>query len=169
MSVYFYGCITMDGYLADKNHQLDWLHQTGTVEDTGYEEFYKQIDITIMGKKTFAAIADLEGIAEMYAQTRNYVFTHAQTLPVSNFIPVRGDVIKFVQKIDPNKNTWIVGGNTILALLLENDMIDCLIIQIAPVILGAGIPLFTQRECLKRFILRDVKQFGQFAELIYCK
>lgn len=32
MSVYFYGCITMDGYLADKNHNLDWLYQTGTGE-----------------------------------------------------------------------------------------------------------------------------------------
>ena len=24
MSVFFYGCITLDGYLADKNHNLDW-------------------------------------------------------------------------------------------------------------------------------------------------
>ena len=35
MSVYFYGCITMDGYLADQNHGLDWLNLTGGVEDTG--------------------------------------------------------------------------------------------------------------------------------------
>jgi hypothetical protein len=34
MSVFFYGCVTMDGFLADKNHNLDWLNQTGTIEET---------------------------------------------------------------------------------------------------------------------------------------
>ena len=32
MSVVFYGCVTMDGYLAGKNHDLDWLYQTGSIE-----------------------------------------------------------------------------------------------------------------------------------------
>lgn len=51
MSVFFYGCVTLDGYLADKNHRLDWLHQTGTVEDTGYESFYRQMDVTLMARR----------------------------------------------------------------------------------------------------------------------
>ena len=38
MAVYFYGCITMDGYLADSQHRIDWLHQLGSVEDTGYDD-----------------------------------------------------------------------------------------------------------------------------------
>ncbi|MCI8912757.1 MAG: hypothetical protein HFF38_01330 [Lawsonibacter sp.] len=48
-------------------------------------------------------------------------------------------------------------------------MVDWLIIQTAPVLLGEGIPLFTQKENLKRFHLEEVKQYGQFAELIYKK
>lgn len=51
MSVFFYGCVTLDGYLTDKNHRLDWLHQTGTVEDTGYESFYRQMDVTLMARR----------------------------------------------------------------------------------------------------------------------
>ena len=51
MSVFFYGCITMDGYLADKNHSLDWLYQTGSVEETDYESFYRDMDMTLIGKK----------------------------------------------------------------------------------------------------------------------
>ena len=50
MSVFFYGCITLDGYLADKNHNLDWLYQTGDAEETDSKEiieFYKQV-----GKET---------------------------------------------------------------------------------------------------------------------
>ena len=57
MSVFFYGCITLDGYLANKNHGLDWLHQTGNAGDTGYDAFYQKMDVTIMGKRTYDEIA----------------------------------------------------------------------------------------------------------------
>ena len=56
-----------------------------------------------------------------------------------------------------------------LAPLLDEDMVDNMIIQIAPVLLGSGIPLFTQKEILKRFSLEGVNQYGQFAELVYSK
>lgn len=169
MSVFFYGCITMDGYLADKNHGLSWLYQTGSSEDTDYESFYQSMDITIMGKRTFEEIEHIENIGGLYAATKNYVFTHAKSLSVSEFTPIQGDVVEFVRQIEKDKNIWIVGGNTLLAPLLDHDMVDCLIIQIAPVLLGAGVPLFTQQEALKRFHLKEVKQYGPFAELVYDK
>ena len=169
MSVFFYGCVTLDGYLADKNHNLDWLHQTGTVEETDYDSFYNSMDITIMGRRTFAEIEKIENAGSFYSTTTNYVFTHAKNLSVEGFIPVSGDVVNFVRQIEKDKNVWIVGGNTLLAPLLENDMVDCMIIQIAPVLLGAGIPLFTQKQALKRFYLKEVKKYGQFAELVYTK
>ena len=34
MAVYFYGCVTLDGYLATKTHNLDWLYETGSPEET---------------------------------------------------------------------------------------------------------------------------------------
>lgn len=169
MSVFFYGCATLDGYLADKNHELSWLHETGATEETGYEDFYRKMDVTVMGRRTFEEIAQLENAASFYPTTENYVFTHADSLPQKGFIPVSGDVTEFVAGLGPDKNIWIVGGNTILAPLLERDMVDHLIVQIAPVLLGEGIPLFTQKEGLRRFRLDGVKRYGQFAELVFCK
>lgn len=169
MSVYFYGCITLDGYLADKKHNLDWLYQSGSPEETDYENFYKSMDITIMGKRTFNVIETLDDIENIYPTTENYVFTHDKTLSVKGFTPVSSDVADFVRQIEGDKNIWVVGGNTLLAPLLDQDMIDTLIVQIAPVLLGAGVPLFTQKEDLKRFYLADVKKYGQFAELVYRK
>lgn len=169
MSVFFYGCVTIDGYLADKNHGLDWLHQTGSVEATDYDRFYQSMDVTIMGKRTFEEIEKLENASSFYPTTENYVFTHSNTLSQEGFTPVCGDVIEFVARLDVRKNVWLIGGNTILTPMLERGMVDYLIIQIAPVLLGEGIPLFTQDGLLKRFYLDKVKQYGQFAELIYCK
>lgn len=169
MSVYFYGCITMDGYLADKAHHLDWLYQTGTTEETDYEKFYKHMDITIMGKRTFNEIEKSGNAEAFYPTTQNYVFTHSVKLPEKGFIAVNADVVEFVKQIDREKNVWIIGGNTVLGPLLDHNMVDYIIIQIAPVLLGAGISLFTQKEALKRFKLKEVKKYGQFAELVYEK
>lgn len=169
MSVFFYGCVTLDGYLADRDHGLAWLHETGSAEETGYEDFYRKMDAAIMGKRTFEEVARLDNAASFYPTTENYVFTHADSLPQKGFIPVSGDVAEFVAGLGPDKNVWVVGGNTILAPLLDRDMVDYLIIQVAPVLLGAGIPLFTQKERLIRFRLDEVKQYGQFAELVYSR
>lgn len=166
MSVYFYGCVTLDGYLAAKDHGLDWLHQTGTAEETGYEDFYAQMDVTVMGRRTFREVEKLGNPAEVYPTTENYVFTH-RPLNREGFTAVRGDPAAFVKGLGREKRIWAVGGNTVLAPLLNQDLVDHLIIQVAPVLLGAGIPLFTQKEALRRFRLEAVRQYGQFAELVY--
>lgn len=169
ISVYFYGCATLDGYLADKTHGLDWLHQTGTAEDTGYEGFYRQMDVTIMGRRTFREVESLGSPESVYPTTRNYVFTHDSTFLHAGFTPVRGAVPDFVAELGRDQNIWVIGGGTVLAPLLDCGMVDHIILQIAPVLLGGGVPLFTQKETLRRFHLERVQQYGQFAELTYAK
>ena len=151
MHVFFYGCMALDGYLADKNHQLEWLYQTGTVEETDDEAFYDQMDIVIMGKKTFNAIKDLDNLDEIYPTTTNYVFTHEPNLHIAGFNFVSGSVVDFIKQQDVTKNIWIVGGNTLLAPLLEKDLVDVLKIKIAPGLLVDGIPLFTKSDSLQIF------------------
>lgn len=165
MSVYFYGCVTLDGYLADKSHGLDWLHETGATEDTGYEDFYRRMDVTIMGRRTFRELESLDSPESVYPTTQNYVFTHDCALAYAGFTPVSGSVPGFVRRLGREKNIWVVGGNTILAPLLDQDMVDHIILQLAPVLLGDGVPLFTQKEALRRFRLEGVRQYGPFAQL----
>lgn len=136
----------MDGYLADKAYNLDWLYQTGTTTETDFEESYKKMDITIMGKRTFNEIEKAENIWGFYPTNPNYVFTHASDLSQNGFISINADVVEFVKQIDKDKNIWIIGGNTILSPLLNNNMVDYIIMQVAPVLLGTGIPLFTQKR-----------------------
>lgn len=169
MSVFFYGCVTLDGYLADKNHDLSWLYETGTVEETDYEQFYRRMDITLMGKRTFLELQKLEDPGSVYPTTINYVFTHDHSMLPKGFSPVDRDVTELVKELGEGKNIWVVGGNTLLSPLLDKDMVDHIILQIAPVLLGKGIPLFAQREAIKRFYLREVTRYGQFGELWYSK
>lgn len=158
----------MDGYLATRSHDLAWLYQTGTPEETGYDEFYERMDVTLMGRRTFAEVAKLDDPASAYPTTENFVFTH-RALDCPGFTAVAGDPAAFVEGLGAHRNIWIVGGNTVLAPLLDRDMVDHLIIQVAPVLLGKGIPLFTQGEQVRRFKLEAVNQYGQFAELVYSR
>ena len=169
MSVYFYGCATLDGYLADKNHGLDWLHQTGAAEDTGYEDFYRRMDVTVMGRRTFREVESLGAPETVYPTTRNYVFTHDGAFSHAGFTPVSGSVPDFVEALARDQSVWVIGGGAVLAPLLDRGMVDYLILQIAPVLLGDGVPLFTQKEALRRFRLEGVRQYGQFAELTCVK
>lgn len=169
MSISFYGCVSLDGYLADSEHDLTWLFESGSPEETSYQAFYDSLDITIMGKQTFKEIEKLDSPKNAYSTTTNYVFTHDSKFNEEGFIPVQGDVVDFVKGLDQEKHIWVVGGNQILAPLLEANLVDQLIIQVAPVLLGEGIPLFTQKKETKRFHLAEVTQFGQFAEMRYTK
>ena len=163
MAVYFYGCVTLDGYLAAKDHSLDWLYETGSEEENG--EFYSRMDVTLMGRRTFRELERAGDPGAVYPDTENYVFTHG-ALSCPGFTAVSGDPAEFVKGMGPDRNIWVVGGNTILAPLLDRDLVDCLIVQTAPVLLGAGVPLFAQGEALRRFRLEEVKKYGQFAELV---
>lgn len=168
MTVFFYGCITLDGYLATKEHGLGWLHDSGSPEETGYDEFYSRMDVVLMGRRTFEEIEKADNPATAYPATENFVFTH-RGLACPGFAAVEGDPAEFVRALGQNRNIWVVGGNTVLAPLLDADMVDCLIIQVAPVLLGAGVPLFTQKEALRRYRLEAVRQYGQFSESVYCR
>lgn len=169
MGIYFYGCITLDGYLADARHGLGWLDGTGSVEETSFDSFYKEMDITLMRRRTFRAVEALGDPAGVYPSTENYVFTHQRQPLPEGFQKASGSVVDFVTLLPRGKNVWVVGGNTLLAPLLDCGLVDHLIVQVAPVLLGRGVPLFTQKEAQTRFRLDGLAQYGQFAELRYSR
>lgn len=145
MAFYFYGCMSMDGYLATKMHDLTWLYESGDAADTDCETFYRQMDMALMGRRTFDKIAKQTKPCEAYPTTDNVVFTH-QSLDCEGLRAVCADPVTFVKAQDGQKNIWVVGGNTILAPLLDAGLVDVLIIQVAPVLLGEGIPLLPKRR-----------------------
>lgn len=161
------GCARLESTLQLFNHisyrrGLTWLNK----QLVGTLWFYGRMDVTLMGRRTFAEVAKLDGPASAYPTTENFVFTH-NALDCQGFTAVAEDPAEFVEKLGSDRSIWVVGGNTVLKPLLERDMVDHLIIQVAPVLLGEGIPLFTQTEALHRFKLEAVNHYGQFAELVY--
>ncbi len=57
---------SVDGYIARKNGDLDWLPAGGAVSDTvenGYTEFMAGVDVCVMGRQTFEKSLDPRSVA----------------------------------------------------------------------------------------------------------
>lgn len=166
MAVYFYGCITLDGYMAAKGHGLDWLYDTGSPEETSYDEFYSHMDVTLMGRRTFQEIEKTGDPASVYPTTETYVFTHRE-LSCPGFTAVNGDPVEFVKGLGQDRS-HLGGGRKYHSCPSAGPGYGGLSHRSGgSSAVRRGIPLFTQKEAMLRFRLETVRQYGQFAELVY--
>jgi dihydrofolate reductase len=163
----FYGAISLDGYLARENHSLDWLFGTEGEEETGYQEFYDSIGTIIMGRSTYDQIALLSPDKFPYEGKPCYVFSRTMTGSNDHVTFINEDITGFTQSLkeQEGKRIWVVGGGEVLKPLLK--LVDEFIIQIAPTIIGKGIPLFVPGDQENKLTLVDVRRYKQFAELHY--
>jgi len=140
-----YIAMSLDGYIASANGDISFLslvEQEG--EDYGYEKFNSQVDVVILGRKTYDKILSF-GIDFPHSdKKRVYVLTHQKIENSGNVIFYQDDVTDLVAKLkqDSGKNIYIDGGAEIINLLRKNNLIDEYVISIIPVLLGNGIPLF---------------------------
>jgi dihydrofolate reductase len=163
----FYGAISLDGYLARENHSLDWLFGTEGEEETGYQDFYDSVDTILMGRSTYDQIAILSPERFPYEGKPCYVFSRTMTGSNEHVTFINEDIAGFTQSLkeQEGKRIWVVGGGEVLKPLLR--LVDEFIIQIAPTIIGKGIPLFVPGDQENKLTLVDVRSFKQFAELHY--
>ena len=60
-------------------------------------------------------------------------------------------VVRDLKAEDTGKDIWLCGGGNLAGQLIEE--LDELIIKLNPLVLGAGIPLFSQELAVRRFAL----------------
>lgn len=96
--------------------------------------------------------------------TPTYVVTHDKNLKAGKNVhmysgDLRGLIEKIKSEIDENKDIYIWGGGDIVTQLVDQDQLDELIIAIAPVLLGSGVPLFGKLHEWKKLELVGSNQF----------
>ncbi|MCR9065372.1 MAG: dihydrofolate reductase family protein [Cytophagales bacterium] len=139
---------SMDGYIADKNGQIDWLHDLPNPEndDMGYHAFTEQIDALVMGRTTFETVCSFD-IEWPYTKPVYVLSRTLKKIPeeyTGKVFLVNGSLKDVLAKIynEGHYRLYIDGGATIQSFLQE-DLIDELIITIIPVLLGGGTALFS--------------------------
>jgi dihydrofolate reductase len=143
--VYGAAC-SLDGFIAGPKGEIDWLHFSKDVQHY-MAGFWPTVDTILMGRKTyeFASSAGGGGGGSMSGITATYVFS--RTLPSvkgKGAHLVRDDAGEFVRhlKAEDGKGICVLGGGELASSLLDADVIDQVGMNMHPVLLGAGVPLF---------------------------
>lgn len=162
--VILYSAQSLDGFIAGKDGNIDWLHDkrpTLDGEDFGYNKMYESIDTVLQGFSTYKLIEDM-GIENPYSGKRNYVFTRKTSLTNTEEVTFTNeDPVKLVKKLikEDGKNIWLIGGGQINGQLLQAGLIDELILTIIPVVLGDGIRIFETNGLENWFHLQHCQSY----------
>jgi dihydrofolate reductase len=141
--------VSLDGFIARPNGDLDWLMGEGGGDSAeyGYNEFIAGIDAIVMGRKTFEKVLTFD--KWYYGNKRVVVLSHH---PVDlSVAQARGGVVEHMagspaeitSKLSASgaRHLYVDGGITIQEFL-RAGLIHRLIISRLPVLIGEGIPLF---------------------------
>jgi dihydrofolate reductase len=173
---------TLDGYLADPEHSLDWLFVVDGGEQSLGElaEFVNGVRVMVEGSSTYLWVLEHENLVEhpekwqdFYGDRTTYVFTSRTDLPVAPGADVHfvngtvADQVDAIRQAAGDHDVWIVGGGDLVGQFFEAGALDEIHVSIAPVTLGAGAPLLPRRIDSTRLELLDVSRAGQFVQAKY--
>ncbi len=139
--------ITLDGFVARKDHSLDWLMKQDTDgEDHGFEEFLARIDVIVMGSGSFRTVLGFDRWP--YAKP---VIVMSRTMSHED-VPagLRGRVeitdLGPVALMNDLKARGIrrvyIDGGAVVRSFMQKGLISDLKLAIVPILIGDGIRLF---------------------------
>jgi dihydrofolate reductase len=166
--------VSLDGFMAGPQGEIDWF--TG-LADQEFEEYAIQligsVDTILFGRVTYQLMAgywptassteDDPRIIEAMNNLPKVVFSRTLAkVEWKNSRLVKGDAAEEVAKLkeQPGKHLVIYGSGGLVSALSRRGLIDDYRIFVAPVVLGAGLPMFRGLEQRIPLRLVEVKSFS---------
>jgi len=142
------GANSLDNFIARKDDAVDWLmfnKEVGAI----MKDYWKSIDTVVMGRRTYEVAMKNSGGGDgsAYPGVTSYVFS--RTLKKAKGVNIISeDAADFVRKLknEKGKDICVMGGGVLARSLFEADLIDEIGINVHPVLLGSGIPLFHEMK-----------------------
>ena len=152
--------VTLDGYVAGPNGEMDWIHLPDEIWQFG-NNLTASSDAAIYGRVTYGMMAgywptatdgpdaDRHAIdhATWVNNAQRYVFSNtleAAPWGDSSCTIVKGDAAAEVARLkqQPGRNIFLVGSITLAQSLMRAGLVDEYHINLNPVVLGGGRALF---------------------------
>ena len=144
---------SLDNFIARPDGGVEWLFNDGT--DYGMAEFFRSIDCVLLGRKTYEVAMGHnqpqrksrkpKKKASSSGDMKSYVFSRTlKAGPEDDFTVVSENAGAFVRKLksEAGKDIWLMGGGELAGSLLTEGVVDQLSLNIHPLLLGQGIPLY---------------------------
>jgi dihydrofolate reductase len=136
--------VSVDGFLARSNHDLDFL-PAGGGEEHGYTAFIATVDTLVIGRNTYDKVLTFPEWP--YGDKRVVVLSNrpisVPSAPEAVVVQMAGSPADIVARLaaEGAKHLYVDGGLTIQQFL-RAGLIQELTITRVPVLIGSGIPLF---------------------------
>jgi len=163
------GAISLDGFLAGPDGSIDWLHFSKDVQDV-MTNYWKDVDTILMGRKTYAVSVAQNNTTEKILRTkprattepamRTYVFSRTiPSIDAPGIELVSTNAVEFVRDLKhrPGKGICLIGGGELAQSLFIANLIDQVGLNIHPILLGAGIPVFRDTGHRMRLALTECR------------
>ena len=171
--------VTLDGFFeGPKKWDLDFHEYVwgDELEQLSLEQL-RTADALLFGRVTYEGMAaywsEAKGpIAELMNAIPKVVFS--RTLAAANWNNtrlVREDAAAEVATLrnSPGQNLYVFGSADLSATLIKHDLFDEYRLCIAPVVLGAGTPLFKASAERKRMTVREARRLESGGAILFCE
>jgi dihydrofolate reductase len=141
--VTFGGACSLDNFIARKDDSFDWILSNKEAGEI-MRDYWKTIDTILMGRRTYE-VAARHGSKGGYSGVKTYVFSRTiKKASSKKLVFVSEDAVSFVRRLkeEEGKDICVMGGGILAKSLFEAGLIDEIGLNIHPVLLGSGIPLF---------------------------
>ena len=148
VKVSVYIATSLDGFIARKNGEIDWLSGGEGGEDYGYASFMATVDTVVMGRNTFEKVLTFGGWP--YEKKVFVLTSRGAAIPPE--LEERAEALH----LDPAglaaalerrgfQHIYLDGGVTIQRFLRQG-LVDEMTITTIPILIGGGLPLFGSLE-----------------------
>lgn len=144
VKVSVYIAASLDGFIARKNGDIDWLTGGEGGEDYGYAEFMSDIDHIVMGRNTFEKVLTFGG----WHYDKKVIVLTSRDLTIPPNLTGKVEALHLSPRsllheleLRGARHIYLDGGVTIQRFLREG-LADEMTITTIPILIGEGLPLF---------------------------
>ena len=140
------GANSLDNYIAGPDEAIDWLRWSDDAASIAAASF-RGVDAMLMGRKTFE-FGQKQGGGPALKGVTTYLFSRTLSEAPEGVELVREDAVGFVRRLKEAEGGDIIvmGGGELGSALLEGGLVDEIGLNVHPILLGGGTPLYRPLE-----------------------
>ena len=159
MKVILYMAVTANSYIAKENDDASFV---SAVEWKSFRKRIKRVGNIIVGRKTYEIMLrnnELNGLNEIkvVVVTGDKSFTVSDNSHTAAISPKKALEILHQQGF---QEALVAGGGGLNTSFMEEGLVDELYLDIEPIILGKGLPLFREAEWEVKLKLLNIKKLS---------